>query len=68
MKPKTPDSAPQDDLFRYRLDNMISLQHPWVRLAERIDWEGIPNWTWLPVLLGFICLFGEDFDDMLPRE
>ena len=41
MKPKTPDSAPQDDLFRHRLDNIISLQHPLARLAERIDWEGM---------------------------
>jgi len=28
MKPQTPDNAPQDDLFRHRLDNTISLQHP----------------------------------------
>ena len=41
MKPRTPDTAPQDDLFRHRLDNIISLQHPLVRLAERIDWDGM---------------------------
>ena len=43
MKPQTPDSALQDDLVRYRLDNIISLQHPLARLAERIDWEGMSN-------------------------
>ena len=35
MKPKASNSAPQDD------HNIISLQHPLVRLAERIDWEGM---------------------------
>ena len=43
MKLQTPDTAPQDDLFRHRLDNIISLQHPLARLAERIDWEGMNN-------------------------
>jgi hypothetical protein len=44
VKPKMPDSTPQDELFRHRLDNIISLQHPLVRLAEAaegIDWEGM---------------------------
>ena len=41
MKPQTPEDAPQDDLFRHRLDNIISLQHPLARLAERIDWEAM---------------------------
>ena len=41
MKPQTPDDAPQDDLFRHRLDNIISLQHPLARLADRIDWEAM---------------------------
>ena len=41
MKPRTPDDAPQDDLFRHRLDNIIALQHPLVRLAERIDWAAM---------------------------
>ena len=40
MKPKTPDTVPQDDLFRHRLDNIISLQHPLARLGERVGWEG----------------------------
>jgi IS5 family transposase len=41
MKPQTPEDAPQDDLFRHRLDNIISLQHSLARLAERIDWEAM---------------------------
>ena len=41
MKPRASDDAPQDDLFRHRLDNIISLKHPLVRLAESIDWEGM---------------------------
>ena len=41
MKPRTLDDAPQDDLFRHRLDNIISLQHPLVRLADRLDWEAM---------------------------
>lgn len=41
MKPRTPDDAPQDDLFRHRLDNIISLKHPLVQLANRIDWDGL---------------------------
>jgi IS5 family transposase len=41
MKPQTPEDAPQDDLFRHRLDNIISMQHPLVRLAGRIDWDAM---------------------------
>jgi IS5 family transposase len=44
MKLQTPDDAPQDDLFRHRLDNIISLQHPLARLADRIDWEAMNQW------------------------
>jgi IS5 family transposase len=29
----------QDDLFRARLDQIINLHHPLVRLAQEIDWE-----------------------------
>jgi hypothetical protein len=43
MKSQTSDSALQDDLLRHRLDNIISLQHPLARVAERIDWEGMNN-------------------------
>jgi IS5 family transposase len=41
MKPQTPDTTAQDDLFRHRLDNIISMQHALVRLTERIDWDGM---------------------------
>lgn len=41
MKPRTPDTAPQDDLFRHRLDNIISLKHLLVRLAESVDWAAM---------------------------
>jgi hypothetical protein len=41
MKPQTLDTEPQDDLFRHRPDNIISLKHPLARLAERIDWEAM---------------------------
>ena len=51
MKPQTPDDAPQDDLFRHRLDNIISLKHPLVRLARRIDWEAMNQ------------LFGEYYEE-----
>ena len=39
MRPKKPESPPNDDLFRSRLDNMISQRHELVRLAELIDWS-----------------------------
>src|SRR3712207_4720472 len=38
MRPKTPEPR-ADELFRSRLDNMIDLQHPLVRLAKLIDWS-----------------------------
>jgi hypothetical protein len=41
MKPRTPEGTPQDDLFRSRLENLISPRHPLVLLAQRIDWEGL---------------------------
>ena len=41
MKLRTPDTAPEDDLFRHRLDNIIALKHPLVRLADGIDWDGM---------------------------
>ena len=41
MKPRSTDTSTQDDLFRHRLDNIISLTHPLVRLSERIDWDGM---------------------------
>jgi len=39
MQPKAPpDTRPQPDLFRSRLDNMLNRQHPLYRLADKIDW------------------------------
>jgi len=39
MGPKRKKSTPQDDLFRNRLENMISLEHELVKLSRLIDWE-----------------------------
>ena len=41
MKPRTPEVTPQEDLFRSRLENLISPRQPWVLLARWIDWEGL---------------------------
>jgi hypothetical protein len=41
MKPRTPESTPQDDLFRSRLENLLSPRHPLVLLGQRIDWKGL---------------------------
>lgn len=40
MKPR---STPQDhdDLFRSRLDQILDLDHPLIRLADKIDWDQI---------------------------
>ena len=38
MRPKQATATPQDDLFRARLENMVDLRHPLVRLAGLIDW------------------------------
>jgi IS5 family transposase len=38
MKPRVTDTPPQEDLFRSRLENIISLRHPLVKLADSIDW------------------------------
>jgi IS5 family transposase len=39
MRPKQPKAEPQDDLFRARLENLVDLRHPLVRLAGLIDWS-----------------------------
>ncbi len=39
MGPKRKESMPQEDLFRSRLENMISLEHELVKLSWLIDWE-----------------------------
>ena len=39
MQPKLPpDTRPEPDLFRSRLDNMLNRRHPLYRLAHKIDW------------------------------
>ncbi len=38
MRPKPPETEPQDDLFRARLVNLVDPRHPLVRLAGLIDW------------------------------
>lgn len=35
-KPRTPEN---NDLFRQRLDELINPRHPWVQLAQHIDWS-----------------------------
>ena len=40
MQPKPPpDTRPQPDLFRSRLENMLNRRHPLYRLSHKIDWE-----------------------------
>ena len=41
MKPRIPEVTRQDDLFRSRLENLISPRHPLVVLARRIEWEAL---------------------------
>jgi IS5 family transposase len=38
MKPKKLERSDTDDLFRARLENIIDLKHPLVRLARETDW------------------------------
>jgi IS5 family transposase len=39
MRPKKPERSDTDDLFRSRLENIIDLKHPLVRLAHETDWR-----------------------------
>ncbi len=39
MKPRKPEAAPQDDLFKRRLDDLVNPNHRLVRLAHAIDWD-----------------------------
>lgn len=39
MRPKQPERSASDDLFRMRLENIIDMRHPLVRLAAEIDWD-----------------------------
>lgn len=43
MRPKEPDSSPDTDLFRNRLDNMLDQRHELYRLADRIDWQSFDD-------------------------
>lgn len=43
MRPKQPQPARHDDLFRARLDQIINMKHELVILAERIDWAWIDD-------------------------
>jgi IS5 family transposase len=38
MRPKEHRASGQADIFRARLDQIIDLKHPLVRLAQKIDW------------------------------
>lgn len=39
MRPKPPNAAAVDDLFRHRLSNMLDQRHELLRLAGLIDWQ-----------------------------
>ncbi len=41
MRPKTPQTTGEGDLFRARLDQIINLKHELVQLAGKIDWGWI---------------------------
>jgi IS5 family transposase len=41
MLKKSPQIAAQDELFKVRLENVIEPRHALVKLAERIDWDGL---------------------------
>jgi hypothetical protein len=38
VRPKQPAAEPQEDLFRARLENLVDLRHPLVRLAGLVGW------------------------------
>ena len=39
MKPIEPLRSGMEDMFRERLENLLDLRHPLVRLSERIEWS-----------------------------
>ena len=38
MQPKKLESNPHEDLFRSRLENIIDMRHPLLKLSEKVDW------------------------------
>gem|GEM_PF-4579909 len=38
MRPKQQQRSGTDDLFRLKLENIIDMKHPLVRLTARMDW------------------------------
>jgi len=41
MRPRRPPAQEPDGLFKTALERFIDMGHPLVRLADRIDWEGL---------------------------
>ncbi|WP_321394960.1 IS5 family transposase [uncultured Desulfuromusa sp.] len=41
MRPKKPKKQPQDQLFQVRLDVVCDPSNPLVKLADRINWDGL---------------------------
>lgn len=39
MQLKKIEKNPNEDLFRSRLENIIDMRHPLVKLAEKVDWD-----------------------------
>jgi transposase, IS5 family len=39
MRPRELEDSGQTDLFRARLDQIIDLKHPLVKLAQVVDWQ-----------------------------
>ena len=39
MKPREPGRSATEDMFRERLENLLDLRHPLVRLSNEIEWS-----------------------------
>ena len=39
MKPREVERSLIEDMFRHRLENLLDLRHPLLRLSQEIDWE-----------------------------
>jgi len=47
MKPRERREAGQNDLFKARLDQIINMSHPLVKLAQAMDWGFLErNFGW----------------------